>query len=143
MLVLGAIWRLDHHRQYVLGHAAPCQAEQHTAQTALMGILSCLTAAWWGSVRCPCRPTFAPLTALLHRQFSDRYGRTRVIALCGIPFIDAAYLLVGLYRNAMPLKYHFVIVGYAIQGLVGGEHQRWVDIAEADSVCQASARSCP
>ncbi|GJE93806.1 MFS general substrate transporter [Phanerochaete sordida] len=85
-------------------------------QTALMGVLSCLTAAWWGS-------------------FSDRHGRTRVVALCGLPFIDAAYLLVGVYRNAMPLKYRFVIVGYAVQGLVGG-------ISSLMSIMQAYITDC-
>ena len=98
-----------------------------------MGVLSCLTAAWWGSVRCLYHSTFAPLTVPLHRQFSDRYGRTRVIALCGIPFIDAAYLLVGIYRNAMPLKYRFVIVGYAAQGLVGGECECFMVVVLADT----------
>lgn len=70
-------------------------------QMVMMGTLSCLTAAWWGSL-------------------SDRYGRTRVIALCGFPFIDVAYLLLGRYRSAMPGGYRVVLLGYTIQGLVGG-----------------------
>ncbi|GJE98395.1 MFS general substrate transporter [Phanerochaete sordida] len=69
--------------------------------TTLMGVLSCLTAAWWGSL-------------------SDRHGRTRVIALCGLPFIDVAWLVLALCRSWVPLGHYLVAVGYVAQGLVGG-----------------------
>ncbi|GJE93804.1 hypothetical protein PsYK624_099660 [Phanerochaete sordida] len=85
-------------------------------QSAIMGVLSCLTAAWWGSL-------------------SDRRGRTGVIAFCGLPFIDGAYLLVWLYRSVMPLGYRFVIVGYAVQGLVGG-------MSSLTSIMQAYITDC-
>ncbi|KAJ7172296.1 major facilitator superfamily domain-containing protein [Mycena filopes] len=72
--------------------------------TTTMGVLGCLTTGWWGA-------------------FSDRYGRTRILALTifGLLMNDFNFILVTKYFRSLPGEgYWFLIVGPIIEGLLGG-----------------------
>ncbi|KDR73681.1 hypothetical protein GALMADRAFT_251462 [Galerina marginata CBS 339.88] len=70
---------------------------------ACMGILSCITTGWWGA-------------------FSDRYGRTRVmgISIIALLITDFNFIMVTLFSKHIPGGYWFLVVGPAIEGLLGG-----------------------
>ncbi|KDQ33438.1 hypothetical protein PLEOSDRAFT_1091491 [Pleurotus ostreatus PC15] len=78
-------------------------AQLSAVLTATMGVLSCLTTAWWGS-------------------FSDRYGRTRVmgISLLGLLMNDLNFIFVTRFFRYVPGGYWFLLVGPIIEGSVGG-----------------------
>ncbi|KAJ8699968.1 hypothetical protein PTI98_003040 [Pleurotus ostreatus] len=78
-------------------------AQLSAVLTATMGVLSCLTTAWWGS-------------------FSDRYGRTRVmgISLLGLLMNDLNFIFVTRFFRYAPGGYWFLLVGPIIEGSVGG-----------------------
>lgn len=67
-----------------------------------MGLLSALTCGYWGSL-------------------SDRWGRQPIIALAlfGTVWMDAAFLAVVIWHDY--LGYRWLIVGPALDGLVGGQ----------------------
>ncbi|CDO72941.1 hypothetical protein BN946_scf185002.g126 [Trametes cinnabarina] len=96
----------DHPDQRVC-HADPvvsaAVAELNIIMTTAMGILSCMTTAWWGSV-------------------SDRYGRTRVMSLAvvGILLTDLTFIAVFYFYEQLPGGYYFLIVGPVLEGLLGG-----------------------
>ncbi|KAI0930891.1 hypothetical protein AcV7_004954 [Taiwanofungus camphoratus] len=73
------------------------------AMTASMGVLGCLTTAWWGSL-------------------SDRYGRTRVMSCAAIGLLctDFDFILVSKFWKVLPGGYWFLICGPVIEGLLGG-----------------------
>ncbi|EGO24169.1 hypothetical protein SERLADRAFT_355952 [Serpula lacrymans var. lacrymans S7.9] len=83
-----------------------------------MGVLSCLTSAWWGSL-------------------SDRYGRTRLmcLAVTGLVALDINFLIVNLFADRLPGGYWFLIIGPLIDGCVGG-------VAFADASIQAYLSDC-
>ncbi|PCH37836.1 MFS general substrate transporter [Wolfiporia cocos MD-104 SS10] len=70
---------------------------------ATMGCLSCLTAAWWGSL-------------------SDRYGRTRVlgIAAFGLLATDFTFIITAKFSDVLPGGYWFLVIGPIVDGLFGG-----------------------
>ncbi|KAI9057904.1 MFS general substrate transporter [Trametes sanguinea] len=78
-------------------------AELNIIMTTAMGVLSCMTTAWWGSV-------------------SDRYGRTRVMSLAviGILLTDLTFIAVFYFYKQLPGGYYFLITGPVLEGLLGG-----------------------
>ncbi|KAJ7632793.1 major facilitator superfamily domain-containing protein [Roridomyces roridus] len=78
-------------------------AKLSTVITTTMGILGCLTTAWWGSV-------------------SDRFGRTRILGLTlfGLLVNDLIFLFVTLNRGRVPGGYWFLVLGAVLEGLAGG-----------------------
>ncbi|KIY72114.1 MFS general substrate transporter [Cylindrobasidium torrendii FP15055 ss-10] len=71
--------------------------------TVTMGVLGCLTTAWWGSL-------------------SDRIGRTGVlgISVIGLLLTDVVFLLVYSYHQVLPGGYWFLLVGPIVEGTMGG-----------------------
>ncbi|KAI8989675.1 major facilitator superfamily domain-containing protein [Trametes punicea] len=96
---------LDHPDQRVC-HADPvvsaAVAELNIMMTTAMGILSCMTTAWWGSL-------------------SDRYGRTRVMSLAviGILLTDFNLILVYYFYKHLPGGYRFLVAAPILEGLLG------------------------
>lgn len=68
-----------------------------------MGILSCLTTAWWGSL-------------------ADRFGRTPVmgISILGLLVNDLIFIVTAFFVEWLPGGYWFLILGFALEGMVGG-----------------------
>ncbi|KAI0333493.1 MFS general substrate transporter [Cubamyces sp. BRFM 1775] len=78
-------------------------AELNIIMTTAMGILSCMTTAWWGSL-------------------SDRVGRTRVMscAVVGILLTDLNFILVYYFYKRLPGGYQFLVAAPILEGLLGG-----------------------
>ncbi|KAI0664635.1 major facilitator superfamily domain-containing protein [Cubamyces menziesii] len=78
-------------------------AELNIIMTTAMGILSCMTTAWWGAL-------------------SDRVGRTRVMscAVVGILLTDLNFILVYYFYKRLPGGYQFLVVAPILEGLLGG-----------------------
>ncbi|RPD66384.1 MFS general substrate transporter [Lentinus tigrinus ALCF2SS1-6] len=72
--------------------------------TTTMGILTCMTTAWWGSL-------------------SDRYGRTRVLscAVIGVLLMDLNFLCVFWFYEYIPGGYYFLVSGPLLEGFLGGQ----------------------
>ncbi|KAG0699659.1 major facilitator superfamily domain-containing protein [Suillus ampliporus] len=68
-----------------------------------MGILSCLTTAWWGSL-------------------SDRFGRTSVmgISMLGLLANDLTFIVTAFFGDRLPGGYWFLMLGFVLDGVVGG-----------------------
>lgn len=68
-----------------------------------MGILSCLTTAWWGSL-------------------ADRFGRTSVmgISMLGLLANDLIFIVTAFFVERLPGGYWFLILGFALDGMLGG-----------------------
>ena len=68
-----------------------------------MGVLTCLTTAWWGSL-------------------SDRFGRIRVLSFSvfGLLMTDVNFLVVARWHRVLPGGYWFLLVGPFLDGLLGG-----------------------
>ncbi|KAG1827151.1 major facilitator superfamily domain-containing protein [Suillus subaureus] len=68
-----------------------------------MGILSCLSTAWWGSL-------------------ADRFGRTSVmgISMLGLLANDLIFIVTAFFVERLPGGYWFLILGFALDGMVGG-----------------------
>ncbi|KAG1782638.1 major facilitator superfamily domain-containing protein [Suillus placidus] len=68
-----------------------------------MGILSCLTTAWWGSL-------------------ADRFGRTSImgISMLGLLANDLIFIVTAFFVERLPGGYWFLILGFALDGMVGG-----------------------
>ena len=79
-------------------------ARMNMAMAATMGVLTCLTTAWWGSL-------------------SDRFGRVRVLsfAVFGLLMTDANFLVVARWHQVLPGGYWFLLVGPFLDGLLGGK----------------------
>ncbi|KAG8217854.1 hypothetical protein J3R82DRAFT_6020 [Butyriboletus roseoflavus] len=73
--------------------------------TTAMGILSCLTTGWWGSM-------------------SDRYGRRNVIfvSIFGFFVTDVTHVITAWFVDVLPFGYWFPLVGYLIEGVCGSEY---------------------
>ncbi|KAF7338147.1 MFS domain-containing protein [Mycena venus] len=71
--------------------------------TTSMGVLGCLTAGWWGA-------------------FSDRFGRTRILALTvfGLLINDLTFIFVTRNFQIIPGGYWFLVVGPIVEGALGG-----------------------
>jgi MFS family permease len=71
--------------------------------TTSMGVLGCLTTGFWGS-------------------FSDRHGRTLILALTifGLLMNDFTFIFVTKNFQRIPGGYWFLIVGPIIEGALGG-----------------------
>ncbi|KAJ7864988.1 major facilitator superfamily domain-containing protein [Mycena olivaceomarginata] len=91
--------------------ASPCASDQvvqaavaklTTAGSALSGIISILTTAWWGA-------------------FSDRYGRTRVLALTvfGLLLSDLTFVFVAKNVRWLPGGYWSLLAGPILDGALG------------------------
>ncbi|KAF8808993.1 MFS general substrate transporter [Phlegmacium glaucopus] len=78
-------------------------AKLSTVIAASMGILSCITTAWWGA-------------------FSDRHGRTSVmgISAIGLLLTDFNFIMVTLFSKHIPGGYWFLVVGPMVEGALGG-----------------------
>ncbi|KXN92843.1 hypothetical protein AN958_06822, partial [Leucoagaricus sp. SymC.cos] len=78
-------------------------AKFSAAMTTSMGVLSCLTTAWWGA-------------------FSDRYGRPRVmgISLIGLLLTDFNFIFVMTFPDIVPGGYWFLLLGPLVEGALGG-----------------------
>ncbi|PPQ63642.1 hypothetical protein CVT24_004416 [Panaeolus cyanescens] len=74
-----------------------------TVITGLMGVLTCLTAGYWGS-------------------FSDRYGRTRIMAisLLGSLAADIVYISVFYLYSIIPGGSWFLLAAPIVEGITGG-----------------------
>ncbi|KAG8832236.1 hypothetical protein FRC17_001684, partial [Serendipita sp. 399] len=89
-----------------------CQADPEVQQaaasigaliTSIMGILSCLTAGWWG-------------------KFCDRHGRVKMlsITLFGAVISDLVFILVALSSEKLPGGYRFLTAAPIVDGVLGG-----------------------
>ncbi|PCH37837.1 MFS general substrate transporter [Wolfiporia cocos MD-104 SS10] len=78
-------------------------AKLSLAMTTSMGILGCLTTAWWGSL-------------------SDRYGRTTIVtfSIIGLLMEDLAFILVCNFSELLPGGYWFLTLGPVLAGMLGG-----------------------
>ncbi|KAH0833211.1 major facilitator superfamily domain-containing protein [Lanmaoa asiatica] len=84
-----------------------------TVMTTTMGVLSALTAGWWG-------------------HFGERYGRTRVLAIStlGLFLTDLTFILVSTPRNPLAAHSHrLLILAPIIEGLLGG----WSSLTSANT----------
>ncbi|KAH9857150.1 MFS general substrate transporter [Lenzites betulinus] len=104
----------ESHQDPALGH--PSQRECHAdpivsaavaelsvLMTATIGVLSCITTAWWGSL-------------------SDRYGRTKVLscAVTGIVLNDFVIITVYYLYKQLPGGYMCLLIGSVLEGFLGG-----------------------
>ncbi|EKM55220.1 uncharacterized protein PHACADRAFT_143280 [Phanerochaete carnosa HHB-10118-sp] len=78
-------------------------AQMNMAVSVTTGVLTCLTAAWWGSL-------------------SDRFGRIRTLsfAVFGLLMTDVNFLVVTRWHTVLPGGYWFLLVGPFLDGLLGG-----------------------
>lgn len=78
-------------------------AELGATMTTTIGVLSCLTAGWWG-------------------KFCDRYGRLKVLAITtfGVLISDLVFISVALASNKLPFGYRFLLLSPIVDGLLGG-----------------------
>lgn len=78
-------------------------ARMNMIMTGTLGVLTCLTTAWWGSL-------------------SDRYGRIRVLSFSvfGLLMTDFNFLVVAHFHKILPGGYWFLLVGPFLDGLLGG-----------------------
>ncbi|KAG9088414.1 hypothetical protein FRC06_002049 [Ceratobasidium sp. 370] len=78
-------------------------AKLSAAITSAQGMLSILTTGWW-------------------TQYSDRVGRTRILAISAVAVLitDALLFLVAFRADMIPGGYRILILGGAIDGLAGG-----------------------
>jgi MFS family permease len=85
------------------------------------GILSCLTATFWGSVRALINPSrcIPPETF----KFSDRYGRVKFLGLniTTLLLADAALAVLAVAPEYVPGGYWFLLFTSAFEGLIGGK----------------------
>ncbi|KAH9062341.1 MFS general substrate transporter [Lactarius vividus] len=74
-----------------------------TIMATVQGVLSCLTAAFWGS-------------------FSDRYGRVRFLAfnVTAVLLADAALVALAVAPEKVPGSYWILVYIAALEGLIGG-----------------------
>ncbi|KAI0362392.1 MFS general substrate transporter [Trametes cingulata] len=120
-----ATFTLDEPSQRVC-HADPvvsaAVAELNIIMTTVMGILSCMTTAWWGGL-------------------SDRYGRTRVMScsVVGILLTDVNLILVYFFHKQLPGGYFFLIVGPILEGLLGGLSSMSANVHAYMSDCTSPA----
>ena len=86
----------------------------------VQGILSCLTAIFWGSVR-----ALITLPYCTHPEFfkfSDRYGRVKFLSLSIVTLLlgDAALAALAVAPEYVPGGYWFLLLTSALGGLFGG-----------------------
>ncbi|KAH7099879.1 MFS general substrate transporter [Auriculariales sp. MPI-PUGE-AT-0066] len=81
----------------------PSRASLIAIMTTTLGILSCVTTAWWG-------------------QLSDRWGRTKIMrfVIAGMLFADFNFIAVSLWTDVLPGGYYFLIMSSVVDGLLGG-----------------------
>lgn len=74
-----------------------------TVMATVQGVLSCLTAAFWGS-------------------FSDRYGRVWLLSFNIVPVLlaDAVLVALAIAPEKVPGGYWFLVFTAALEGLIGG-----------------------
>ncbi|THG94666.1 hypothetical protein EW026_g6843 [Hermanssonia centrifuga] len=91
-------------------------AKLSMAMTLTLGILSCLTGGWWGSL-------------------SDRFGRKRVLSFSvfGVLVTDVVFLIVYRYYTILPGGYWFLLLGPLLDGLLGAIHAYIADCTDATS----------
>ncbi|KAI1794596.1 major facilitator superfamily domain-containing protein [Ganoderma leucocontextum] len=79
-------------------------AKLNTVMATSMGILACMTTAWWGSL-------------------SDRYGRTRILgcAVVGVLIMDLCFLSTFWFYEYIPGGYWFLLIGPIFEGILGGQ----------------------
>lgn len=87
----------------------------------VQGVLSCLTATYWGSVRCS-HQSFSPHTPETFK-FSDRYGRVKFLGLniTTLLLADAALAALAVAPESVPGGYWFLLLTSAFEGLIGGK----------------------
>ncbi|KAG1875144.1 major facilitator superfamily domain-containing protein [Suillus tomentosus] len=78
-------------------------AQLSAVLSTTMGILSCLTTVWWGSL-------------------SDRFGRTLImgISMLGLLSSDLIFIVTVFFVERLPGGYWFLILGFALDGMAGG-----------------------
>ncbi|KAI0780685.1 major facilitator superfamily domain-containing protein [Trametes elegans] len=97
-------------------------AELNILLTTTMGILTCMTTAWWGSL-------------------SDRYGRTRVLgcSVIGVVMTDFVLIMVYYFSEQLPGGYKFLIVGPIVEGVLGGLSSMSANVHAYMSDCTSPA----
>lgn len=103
--------------------------------TTVTGVLSCFTAGYWGQVRTQLLGTARKFDP---EKFSDRYGRTLVLAItvsgvlltCVLALLadltlslycrDLILILVAHFGQSLPFGYRFVLIASIVEGLLGG-----------------------
>lgn len=85
------------------------------------GILSCLTATYWGSVRGLINPPHRMSTETF--KFSDRYGRVKFLGLniTTILLADTALAALAVVPEYVPGGYWSLLFISAFEGLIGGK----------------------
>ncbi|KAG2111685.1 major facilitator superfamily domain-containing protein [Suillus discolor] len=78
-------------------------AQLSAVLSTTMGILSCLTTVWWGSL-------------------ADRFGRTSImgISMLGLLSCDLIFIVTAFFVERLPGGYWFLILGFASDGMAGG-----------------------
>lgn len=78
-------------------------AQLSAVLSTTMGVLSCLTTVWWGSL-------------------SDRFGRTSImgISMLGLLSSDLMFIVTAFFVERLPGGYWFLILGFALDGMAGG-----------------------
>ncbi|EJD42203.1 MFS general substrate transporter [Auricularia subglabra TFB-10046 SS5] len=86
--------------------------------SSTMGILGCITTAWWG-------------------QLSDRWGRTPImrVAVAGMLFADFNFIVVSRWSHLLPGGYWFLLMSSVVDGLLGG-------LSTASSTMHAYVSDC-
>jgi len=97
-----------------------CLTKYPLVTATVQGILSCLTATFWGSVRVPIAYTHC--IRLKSLKFTDRNGRVPFLSLnfTALIFADAALTALAIAPEYVPGGYWFIVYVSAFEGLIGG-----------------------
>jgi hypothetical protein len=97
-----------------------CLTKSPLVTATIQGILSCLTATFWGSVRVPI--VYIHCIRLKPLKFTDRNGRVPFLSLnfTALLLADAALAALAVAPDYVPGGYWFIVYVSAFEGLIGG-----------------------